>query len=412
MSTSPTSDVTPGHSLRIPFVEYVVLSAFLTALTALSIDIMLPALPQIADHFKLGDPNDRQLVVVTYFVGFGVGQLFWGPISDRFGRLPVLTVGLCIFVAGSIVALTCETFEMLLAARCIQGLGSASSRVTVTAIARDLFSGARLSRVMSLIMTVFIVVPVFAPLVGQGLLYIGDWRLPFWVILSAGGLALAWSQLRLPETRPVDLRRSEGNRLGRAVLAFARERGSIAYMIACGLLFGCLLSFIANAQQIFGELFGFGDAFALAFASVALAMSAAAITNARIVLKRGMRPVCHTALLAFVALSIALALVTSQITPPAYVFLPWLASLFYLFGLITPNFNAIVLEPMGDIAGLAASILGFTTTLLAALGGWLIGGAYNGTLFPFALGFAMLSSAALVLVLMVEGRSGMFAKSP
>ena len=193
---------TRAHALRISFTEYIALSAFLTALTALSIDIMLPALPAIANTFDLADPNERQLVVIVYFVGFGVGQLFWGPLSDRFGRLPILTIGLCIFIAASILAFGAPSYEALLLGRIMQGVGSAAARVIVMAITRDLFSGSQMARVMSLIMTVFILVPVLAPLFGQALLYIGPWRVLLAFILIAGIAGLLWARIRLPETRP------------------------------------------------------------------------------------------------------------------------------------------------------------------------------------------------------------------
>ena len=379
------------------------------ALTALSIDIMLPALPNIAEHFAHTNPNDRQLVVILYFAGFGVGQLFWGPVSDRFGRIPVLLLGLLIFVCGAVIALMAQSFEMLIAGRIVQGLGSASSRVTVVAIARDLFAGAQMSRVMSLIMTVFIVVPILAPVAGQGLLYIGDWQLHFIIMLAAGVIALIWAWLRLPETRPRHLRAPADNNLWHTLRSLLGERTSMIYMLACSLMFGCLCAFIANAQQIFGELYGLGEAFPFAFSSIALAMAAASLTNARIVIKRGTRVVCHAALTLFAVLSLLLMITVTFATPPLAVFMIWLALLFFLFSLMTPNMNAIIMEPMRDYAGLASSMLGFSTSLLAALGGWLIGKQYDGTLLPFAIGFAALSLTALVLVFVAEGRHGIYS---
>ncbi|MEM8976670.1 MAG: multidrug effflux MFS transporter, partial [Pseudomonadota bacterium] len=331
-------DATPtATKLTIPFSEYIVLSAFLTALTALSIDIMLPALPHIGAHFALENPNDRQLVVISYFVGFAVGQLFWGPISDRFGRIPVLSIGLALFSMGALGAIWAPDYDWLLAARILQGIGGAASRVTVTAIVRDLFEGARMSRVMSIIMTVFILIPVLAPLIGQGLLYIGDWKLHFIFILIAGATLLVWASFRMPETRPVHLRRGGWSAVVTAFMHYLSNRVSVTYTLATGMIFGCLCTFIVNAQQIIGELYEFGDAFALVFGSVALAMAAASLTNARIVLRRGMRRVCHGALLAFVVLSAVLLMTTLLVHPPAYVFLGCLAALFFLFSLITPN---------------------------------------------------------------------------
>ena len=404
-------DATPeAPRLTVFFVEFIVLSAFLTALTALSIDIMLPALPEIATHFALENPNDRQLVVISYFLGFAVGQFFWGPISDRYGRIPVLGVGLGLFSLGALGAIWAPDYDWLLASRLLQGIGGAASRVTVVAIVRDLFEGPRMSRVMSFIMTVFILVPVLAPLIGQGLLYIGTWQLHFIFILFAGATSLVWATLRMPETRPVHMRASNWAAVLIAFGQFMSNRIAVTYTLATGMIFGCLCTFIVNAQQIIGELYAFGDAFALVFGSVALAMAAASITNARIVLRRGMRRVCHGALVAFVGVSAVLFTTTLFVHPPAFLFLGCLAVLFFLFSLITPNLNAIALEPMGAIAGLASSMVGFVTTLMAAFLGWQFGAAYDGTLVPFSLSFFSLGSACLLLIYSVEGRSGMFRK--
>ena len=405
---SRSNEMPEASRLTIPFSEYIVLSAFLTALTALSIDIMLPALPNIAEHFALENPNDRQLVVISYFLGFAVGRFFWGPISDRFGRIPVLASGLGLFSIGSIGAILAPDYDWLLFSRLLQGIGGAASRVTVTAIVRDLFEGARMSRVMSFIMTVFILVPVLAPMIGQGLLYIGDWTLHFVFILLAGATLLCWATLRMPETRPSYTRANNWSAVLASFGQFLRNRTAVTYTLAAGMIFGCLCTFIVNAQQIIGELYAFGDAFAFVFASVALAMAAASLTNARIVLTLGMRRVCHGALIAFVIVSAALFTTTLILHPPAFLFLGCMAVLFFLFSLITTNLNAIALQPMGAIAGLASSMVGFLTTLIAAVLGWLFGSAYDGTLVPFALCFFSLSIVALLLVLSAEGRAGMF----
>ena len=401
---------TKVQALRISFAEYIALSAFLMALTALSIDIMLPALPAIAHTFNLAEPNQRQLVVIIYFVGFGVGQLFWGPLSDRFGRLPILTFGLGIFIVASVLALFAPSYETLLLGRSVQGIGSAATRVTIMAIARDLYRGAQMARVISLIMAVFIVVPILAPLLGQVLLYFGPWRLLFAFILAAGIAALLWASMRLPETRPIELRSAEKANLRGELMEFSKQTVSLAYIAASSLLFGCLYAFIANSQQLFGELYGLGDGFVWAFACVGLGMSVSSLLNARIVVRLGMRPVGHWALVLFVISSAFMALVTFYSVPPLSLFLPWLTAVFCFFNLITPNFTALVLEPMGHIAGLANSMLGFFTSLLAALRGGIVGGAYDGSPFPFCLGFFLLSGGALVIVVWAEGQAWLFQR--
>ncbi|HEX4892509.1 MAG TPA: multidrug effflux MFS transporter [Hyphomicrobiaceae bacterium] len=405
-----TTHDAPEHTtpqLQLPFFEFIVLLAVLMAMTALSIDVMLPVLPDIGEAFKVTTPNDRQLVVASYLVGLAVGQLGWGPISDRLGRRPPLLIGLAIFVGAGVAALSVTSFNLLIVARFVQGLGGAAARIVATAIIRDLFSGRQMSRVMSTVMTVFILVPVLAPSVGQAVARFGGWRATFYVLIGVGLLAIAWSGFRLPETRathgaagPLGLRKALRLVLG--------SRATVTYGVASGFTFGCLVTYISSAQQIFVDVFKLGSLFPIAFGAVASAMAIASFTNARFVQRIGMRRLSHSALVAFTLVAGALALIALFTEPPLFVVGPMLGTCFFLFGIVQPNFNAIAMQPVARAAGLAASLIGSYTTAAGAIVGALIARQFDGTVLPLSAGFAILGFCALITVFAYEGASGMF----
>lgn len=393
-------------ALPTSFGEFVALMALLMALTALSIDVMLPALPEIGSFFGLADANDSQLVVTSYMIGFAAGQIVFGPLSDRFGRKSMLIVGLVIFAVGSFAAVTADSFLLLFLARTVQGFGAASSRVVSIAVIRDLFSGWQMARVTSLVMIVFITVPVLAPSLGQLLLYIGDWTLIFEFLLGVGIACIVWSGYRLPETHATNASRRR-IKLATALRWTFTSLQTVGYSVAIGFVFGCLMAYINSAQQIFVEVYGLGAAFPLVFGAVAGVQAIAAFTNAQLVERHGMRRVSHTALVAFCA-SALLLMVVAPWEPPLLVFAVLVAALFFAFGLIMPNFNAIAMQPMGAVAGTASSFIGFYTTAAGALFGWAIGAFFDGTIQPLATGFAALSVAAFLTVLAVEGPRNLF----
>ncbi len=397
--------------LPIPFAEFVALIAFMMALTGLAVDVMLPALPEIADALGVGDVNDRQTVVISYIAGFAAGQLVYGPLSDRFGRKPVLLAGLAIFVAGTIAAILASTFTTLLAARVVQGIGAASPRVMALAIVRDLFSGRKMARVVSLVMMVFIWIPVVAPAIGQGLMSIGAWRWTFDILLAAGMLCAAWASWRLPETADLSPAHRPGSLAG-SLATVLGTRQTTGYMIAAGFMFGCLMSYVASAQQVFVDVYELGSHFPIAFGAVASVMALAGFTNSRIVERLGMRLVSHAALAAYVLASLALAAAAWTGTATLSLFCALAAVTFFLFGLIAPNFNALAMEPQADNAGLASSLIGFYSTGAGAVCAFVVGHAFDGTVLPLAVGYLAMSFLALAVVLIVEGPRGMFRPHP
>lgn len=402
----PDDQPIAGTGLKTSFAEFVVLTALLISLTAMSIDIMLPSLPQIGAAFSVAHANETQQILTSYMLGLGIGQLVWGPLSDRFGRKVLLLIGLFIFVLGSFACLLAPTLGAMLGARAVQGFGGAAARVISVAIVRDLFAGRQMARVMSTVMTVFIAVPIFAPSIGQALAHVGNWRWNFYVLLSAGLIGMLWAGYRLSETA----RPAGAGTLGfidgcRAVLS---NRVTLGYTIASGFMFACLVSYISSAQQIFVDVYALGSLFPVMFGAVAGSLAVASFTNARLVQRLGMRRVSHSALLGLLVVASAMSLVSLAGRPPLIVFGPLMALAFFCFGLMFANFNAIAMHPMAHVAGTAASLIGFSSTLTGAFLGWIVGRLFDGTVRPLAIGFLLLGIAALACVLVVEGRKGLF----
>lgn len=395
----------PSSSAAEPrFGEFVALVAAMMALTALSIDIMLPALPAIAGSYALLDPNDRQLVVTAYLLGFAAGQPVCGPLSDRFGRKPVLAAGLVVFVLGALAALVAPDFATLLWSRVAMGLGASAPRIMAVSIVRDRFSGRGMARVMSFVMMVFIIVPVVAPSLGALVLAGGSWHMIFAVMVAAGVVLLVWTARRLPETlHEGDRRRLSPAALGAAAKVVVSSRQTVGYTLGMGFLFGCLMTYIGSAQQVFMDVYGLsGEAFPLVFGLVASVMAAASVVNARLVGRLGMRRVSHGALVVLVVVGTVSAVAGFPAQPPLAVLVGVLMAFFFCFGLIAPNFNALAMEPLGHVAGMGSSLTGFYGTAAGALMGSLAGQAFDGTLRPLAVAFAVYSLLTLACILTTE----------
>ncbi|MDZ5696425.1 multidrug effflux MFS transporter [Chelativorans sp. M5D2P16] len=389
--------------LSIGKVEFIALAAALMALNAMAIDIMLPALQQIGASLGVSNENHRQFVITAYLIGFGGAQLFYGPISDRFGRRGPLLFGLVVYVCAALASAFAPSFAALLALRFLQGIGSAATRVIAVSAVRDVFEGRQMAEVMSMVMMVFMVVPVMAPSLGQGAMLLGNWSLIFLMMATLALLITLWAMLRLPETMAPEDRRSlslasvtEGFRL------VVTSRIALGYAFATTAIFGALFGFINSAQQIYVDIYGMGDLFPLLFAIGAGLMALSSFTNSRLVGRFGMRRLSHGALVGFLLVN-GVWLVLSLLGPiPFPVFFLLFSLSMFQFGWIGPNFNAIAMEPLGRVAGTAAAVLGFLTTLGGGIIGALIGQAFNDTLTPLAGGYFAVSFAAIVLVLVAE----------
>ncbi|MAY60753.1 MAG: hypothetical protein CML29_00945 [Rhizobiales bacterium] len=397
----------PTPSYRLPgaigFNEFIVLMAALTSIVAFSIDIILPALADIGAGYNLEDDNDRQLVIVAFTVSFGVSQLIFGPLADRFGRKRLMIGSLVFYACASFAASFAPSFEFLLATRVCQAIGASGVRITTSAIIRDCFEGRDMARVMSYIFTTFMVVPIFAPALGQGIILMAEWHWIF-TFLGIGSLLLCvWTYLKIGETLAPENRRSLAiGSIAGAAVEIATNRIAAGYSLASTLFFGALFSMIVSVQQIFDDIYGLGNFFAVAFAGMAVGMAIASFMNARLVRSIGMRRMSHGAMVSFVSVSFIMFVLALIGTPPFAVMFVLLAVAMMSFGLVAGNFNSIAMQPLGHIAGTATSLIGTLTFTGGAVLGGLVGQAFDGTVFPIASAFFGFGLGSLLLVLITE----------
>jgi MFS transporter, DHA1 family, multidrug resistance protein len=387
--------------------EFVALVALTTSLVAMSIDTMLPALGQIATDLPLADPNDRQLVLTLFFAGLSFGQFVFGPLSDSTGRKPALYIGIALFIVGGVCCALAPTFAVMLVGRALQGFGAAGPRIVAVATVRDLYSGDAMSRVMSFVMTVFILVPIAAPSFGQAVLLVADWRTIFWLLVLAALVDVLWFGLRQSETLPVERRVPlSAAHIVRAMAEVCRHPISLGYTLAIGSVFSAFIGYLTTSQQIFQEQYHVGRWFPVLFGGLAFSLGLASLTNARLVMRFGMRRLARLAVVTECVLSaLALALaVAFDGHPPLAVFMLGMVICFFCNGILFGNYNARALEPMGHIAGVAAAITGSLSGLIALAIGTPFGRAYDGTVIPVVSGFVLASGLALVLTEGAEWR--------
>ena len=387
--------------------EFIVLVALLNAMVAMSIDTMLPAIGTIASELGAADPNSRQFIISSFFAGMTVGTLMWGPLSDSTGRKPAIFAGLVLYAIGATLCLFSGSFEMMLIGRAVQGFGAAAPRIVSIAMVRDGSAGAAMARVMSFVMSVFMLVPILAPSIGQLVLFVASWRVIFLGFLLMALIAAVWLWLRQPETLPREHRsRLSGQALLSAAIEVLRHPVAMGYTLAVGCIFGSFISYLGTSQQIFAEQYGQGEYFALWFGLFAVAIALAMILNGRLVMKYGMRSLSRLALRGNIVLSglFLVAAIAFAGHPPLWLLGVYLFTNFFCCGILFGNYNAIALEPMGRIAGMASAISGSLSALFAIVTGSLIGQQYDGTVIPLAAGFTGLGLLALVFTLWADRR--------
>ncbi|WP_246565119.1 multidrug effflux MFS transporter [Ancylobacter sonchi] len=399
-STLPTPDNPhPGMGFK----QFVGLIAMMMATNAIAIDSMLPSLPEIGQALNIDTANHTQLIITSYLLGFGGAQIVYGPLADRFGRRSVLLVGMVIYTLASLGAAFATSFEVMMMARALQGVGAAATRILAVAIVRDCYSGRQMARVMSLAFIVFLAVPVIAPSIGQLIVLIAPWRAIFGMLLIFGTILIVWILVRLPETLHPDDRIPISFRgITYAFGVVLRSRISVGYMFAMTMIMSGLFAFITSAQQVFSVVFDAAGLFTLIFACIALFMAMSSFLNARIVERLGMRRVSHAALLGYLAVTCIHALLVVTGHETLLLFSVLQAVTMFFFGLVVSNFNAMAMEPAGHVAGTASSLLGFTTTIGGAVMGSSLGQMFDGTTLPLTVGFAVFGIGALGFVLYAE----------
>lgn len=384
--------------------EFIVLIAALMSLQALGVDAMLPALPAIGASLNVTGNNTTQWIIASYVFGFGFMQLVYGPLADRYGRRPVLIVTMAGFALASIIASVAATFPLLIAARVLQGMMSASTRVLTTSIVRDCYTGRTMARIMSLAQMLFFVVPILAPTIGSAILLIGPWRWIFWFLVLFAVAVGLWAAVRLPETLAAEKRREISvASLWSAWRETVTNRYSLGYSLASTTMFGSILGYVNSSQQIFADVFKRPDIFPLAFGITAGAMGAMTFANSQLVERFGTRRLSHTALIALIAISAFHLMVELSGYQTLTNYLVLQAMTMACFGLTGANFSSMAMEPVGHIAGTASSVQGFIATVGGATIGIIIGQSFDGTTLPVGIGFLIVAIVALLIVFVTEG---------
>jgi DHA1 family bicyclomycin/chloramphenicol resistance-like MFS transporter len=383
--------------------EFVAIMAMLFATIAISIDAMLPALPDIAASLTPDAPNAAQLVVTSFVFGMGLGTLFAGPLSDAFGRKRIIMLGSAVYALAALACYFAPTLETLLAARIVQGIGAAAPRTVSIAMIRDLYSGRGMARIMSFVMMIFTVVPALAPLMGQGIIALADWHAIFLAYIAFSAVIMLWMGLRQPETLAVEARRPlKLATLWSATKELGRHRVIVISTLVQALTLGALFATLSSMSGIFELRFDRAETFPLWFAFIAVGSMSGSFLNSRIVMSLGMRRVITGTLAAQLCLTLlCVSTIATGLMPEALAFpahLLWSIGLFAMMGLTMGNLNALAMEPVGHIAGLAASVISSLATVGSVLLAIPVGLAFNGTVIPLLTGVALLLASGLALM--------------
>ncbi|MBJ7538892.1 multidrug effflux MFS transporter [Marinomonas transparens] len=384
--------------------EFTLLVALLMSIAAISIDALLPALGIIGQELGATTANQPQLLISMLFLGMALGQLICGPLSDALGRRPILFGGLALYTLGTIVCYQATSLETLMLGRFIQGLGVAGPYISAISLVRDLYHGAQMARIMSLVMTVFVLVPAIAPSLGQGIMFItDDWRGIFEMYLAYGALIFIWIVLRLKETLP------KTNRIAFSTQGFYEgfkevltNRITASYTVCMGLFIGSFIGYLNSSQQIFQVQFETGNMFSVYFGLLALVLGVSSLLNARFVGKYGAKFIAFRAIVSVVFASAIFLALHAFISISLWMFLIYAAILFFAFGLLFGNVNSLAMEPMGHVAGIASAVIGSVSSIMSMVIGTVIGQLYNNTLIPVSAGFMIMGALALCLIYWAE----------
>jgi len=389
------------------FAEFIIIISLMMSITALSTDAMLPALPQIGSDLGVQNANDRQLVVSVLFLGLAVGQLFFGPLSDTVGRKPTVYAGYVLYIAGALLSIFAGSFPVMLGGRLLQGLGISAPRAITLALVRDRYKGRAMARVMSFVTTVFILVPMLAPTLGQTILLFTGWRGIFGGFVLMALTTLAWFALRMPETLAAEHRAPFSlQRIISATLEIVKNRVALGYTVSAGLISGAFLGYLNSAQQIFQEQYALGKLFPIVFGVISLSLGLASLLNARLVMRFGMRFLVRRSLYIMIGLSVlalGIALLPGR-QAPLWLFMAYLMATFFCIGILFGNQNSLAMEPLGHLAGIGAAVVGSLSTLISMPLGTIIGQNYNGTVLPLVVGMLLLSGLCLPVVRWAESK--------
>jgi len=379
--------------------EFVVLMAALMSIVALSIDAVLPALPMIGDYLSVNNPSDNPKLITTIFLGLGIGQLIFGPLSDSFGRKPMVYFGFILFVIASIICITTKSFEMMLFGRLLQGIGLASPRTMCIAMVRDSYEGDYMAKILSIVVMVFILIPIVAPTLGQFLMNHYHWKSIFIFTLVYGLFVMLWFWLRQPETLKAKYRIPYRLAIFKTgTIQFFRIKSAVVYTLLSGFITGSFMVYLSTAQQIFEKQYNLAEEFPLIFASIAISVGLATFMNSQLVVKYGMRRIVHLSMISFVAISLVfISLYHSGNNPSIEVLVTFFALQFFTIGFLFGNLRALAMQPMGHIAGIGSALNGFISTVMAVPIANYIGSFVVDSVTPLFVGFLVCGIISLVL---------------
>ncbi|MFM7535850.1 MAG: multidrug effflux MFS transporter [Acidimicrobiales bacterium] len=380
----------------VPFV------AACMSMVALSIDTVLPAFDEIREAFSLAPKaTEVSWVITAFFLGLAVGQLFYGTLSDRFGRKPLLLAGLVIYVIGAVLSALAPNLGLLVAARVLWGLGAAGPRSIAVAMVRDTSSGVAMARTMSFAMSIFMLVPVLAPGIGALLMTVLPWQSVLW-FPGLGALGLIVWVLAMPETLAPERRRPMAPRV---ILDGARTvvRTPTTMWLGCSatVLFAAMASYLGTCELIMTDTYDLADLFPVVFGAIAVALAVASLINSRLVVRFGVHRLLRGTILAGLAANVVFTTVTLATggAPPFAFYLVGMAFVLGANNLVLPNANTAAMEPMGAMAGTAASVLGVVMTAGGALLAAVLDGFADGSVTPLAVGMLALVAIGAAAVL-------------
>ena len=399
-----TTDSSPKSGIRE--FEFIALMAFLMSNVALSIDAILPALPEIGLALEVTDSSQLQLVVVMIFLGLGLGELVFGTLSDSFGRKPIVYIGVGVFTIASLVVVFAPSLEIFLIGRVFQGIGLSAARSVSIAIIRDTYDGDRMARIMSFIMTIFILVPMIAPMLGQLILEYYNWQTIFYLQLLFIGITIVWFALRQRETLAKEKKIPISKSLFiNGVKEFFRHKQSVIYTFISGIIQGSFIAYLSSSQQIFQVQYGMVEEFPLIFGGLAFSFGMASLLNGFLVVKYGMLKLVNSSLYIFVGCSLTYILIFGTASNPSLTTL--LSFLFFQFlslGFIFGNLSSLTMQPIGHIAGVGAATYSFISILVAVTIAIFIGQFIETTVVPMFIGFFIAGVISFILIRIVKIR--------
>jgi Arabinose efflux permease len=387
-----------------PNFEFVAMMAALMSIVALAIDAILPAISNIGEAIKSYDSTDNQLLVTMIFLGLGVGQLFFGPISDSFGRKPVVYVGFTIFLVASIICLVAPSLEIMVVGRILQGIGLSAPRTMAISIIRDTYEGDYMAKVMSFVVAFFILIPVVAPAIGKLILDAAGWQAIFYVQMFFVFVVVLWFWKRQPETLHPEYKIPFSSHVFvDGVKEFVKYKETVAFTITSGLVTGAFLVYLSSAQHIFEDQYALKEVFPYIFAGLAVSIGLSTFLNGTLVMRFGMRKLSLMATIVFclVALIYSIVFLNSP-NPSIYVLVGFLSVQFFCLGFMWGNFRSIAMEPIGHIAGIGAAINGFVSTVLSIPIATFIGEFVKDSVWPLFAGLAICGLCSLAIFLLVH----------